>query len=172
MNHQIFLRIWTLCLFYHVFNSNFLTNKATKLRNISDCRQFLCGSVFFKCKNTGRFLFWSRAFPVAPFWSRLFGRNFLVASFWSLLLRKPSYGLSRLFNDEFQTFQRPRGFGPGQKTTVIVNVKVHVMVKKQILYTTQEIKTVSPSRGHILVKSQPILKNYMRFGSAKEFPTI
>ena len=27
-------------------------------------------------------------------------------------------------------------------------------------------------RGHISAKSQPILKNYMRFGIAKEFPTI
>ena len=80
-----------LMSFYHVFNHNFLTNTARKLRNISDCRQFLCGSVFFKCKNTGRFLFWSRAFPVAPFWSRLFGRDFLVASFWSLLLRLPEF---------------------------------------------------------------------------------
>ena len=33
-------------------------------------------------------------------------------------------------------------------------------------------KTVSPSGGNILVKSQPILKNYMRYRSAKEFPPI
>ena len=30
----------------------------------------------------------------------------------------------------------------------------------------------STSGGHILVKSKPIFKNHMRFGSAKKFPPI
>ena len=34
------------------------------------------------------------------------------------------------------------------------------------------IKKESLSRGHISAKSQLILKNYMRFGIAKEFPAI
>ena len=42
------------------------------------------------------------------------------------------------------------------------------------LYGTYDLgkKTVSPSGVNILVKSQPILENYMRYGSAKEFPPI
>ena len=40
------------------------------------------------------------------------------------------------------------------------------------LFTLRPWKNGSPSKGHILVKSQPILKNDMRFGIAKEFPTI
>ena len=33
-------------------------------------------------------------------------------------------------------------------------------------------KMDSTSGGHISVKSEPIFKNYMRFGSAKKFPPI